>query len=394
MQNDTTLIRLGPPTALPALRLVRPGDEPRWAPGTLATVAGWGNAVLNGPGSQTLQQATVPIQSDADLRIGLRVRLRAASMICAGYPAGGIDACQGTAAVPLMVPDGGTGWLEAGVVSWASPARIPGPHGLRPGGGVHRADRGDPRGRSGGPGRAAGGRHRRRDRDRSPGAPPTVSRSVTPSGLATSFRVEYGTTPAYGASTRRSTPAPAARWASRPTSPDWTRGPPTTTGWWPRARPAWRWARRHFVTGGVPAPWAGPVRPCWTRPRAVTPVPLSMPARKLLPTRVLGVVAGRGTAHVRLELGYPARSPRRSTVGCRVVSARASGASGRLPPRRMAAGTRRLALGRLALAGTGPASGSGRWTASGPSAWCAPSPSAAELGTAAGGPVRCPSVSP
>ncbi len=345
MQNDTALIRLGPPTALPALRLVRPGDEPRWAPGTLATVAGWGNAVVNGPGSQTLQQATVPIQSDAACGSAYGSAYAPASMICAGYPAGQIDACQGDSGGPLMVPDGGTGWLEAGVVSWG----IPCAHPLSPT--VYarvaaftaqivatlEADPVDPVG----PPAAATGAV-----TATGPAGATVAGAVTPSGLATSFRVEYGPTLAYGSSTP---PQYAGAGGPVPVSADVSGLQPATTYHYrvvaESAAGEAAGEDGTFATGGDPAPAvappAGPAAP-------VTPVPLTMPARRVLPTRVLGVVAGRGTAHLRLELGYAARvgvaldrrtqDPR----GARFRRLRV------LPDLRMAAGARRLSLGRLA----------------------------------------------
>ena len=347
MQNDTALIRLGPPSALPALRLVRPGDEPRWAPGTLATVAGWGNAVANGPTSQTLQQAMVPIQSDATCGSVYGSDYAPASMVCAGYPGGQIDACQGDSGGPLMVPDGGTGWLEAGVVSWGVPCAQPQRPTVYARVAAFTAQivatlEADPVAPVGPPAAAtgaatapgAGGRHRGRHRQRRPAWPPR-------SAWSTARRRPTAPPP------RRSTPAPGARSPSRPTSPGCSRRRPTTTAWWPRARPVRRPART------APSSRAGtrsrrPRRPRWIRPRRVPPVPLSVPARRLLPTRVLGVVAGRGTAHLRLQLGYPAR------VGV-TLDRRAQGPRGArfrrlrvLPPRRMAAGARRLSLGRFA----------------------------------------------
>ena len=46
------------------MRLVTDAEIALWAPGTVATVLGWGAAVLHGPPQAQLQQAGVPIITD------------------------------------------------------------------------------------------------------------------------------------------------------------------------------------------------------------------------------------------------------------------------------------------------------------------------------------------
>lgn len=96
----------------------RPGDEPLYAPGTLATVTGWGLTTEGGSGSNALREVQVPVLSDADCDAAYGTSTDAATEFCAGYPQGGKDSCQGDSGGPAVVPDGQGGHLLVGIVSW------------------------------------------------------------------------------------------------------------------------------------------------------------------------------------------------------------------------------------------------------------------------------------
>ncbi|WP_083940308.1 S1 family peptidase [Saccharomonospora saliphila] len=83
-----------------------------YAPGTRATVLGWGRLYENGPKPGSLRSARVPVVSDATCA-GIYRSFDSDTMVCAGYEEGGTDACQGDSGGPLVV--GGT---VIGVVSW------------------------------------------------------------------------------------------------------------------------------------------------------------------------------------------------------------------------------------------------------------------------------------
>ncbi|MFD1149284.1 S1 family peptidase [Saccharothrix hoggarensis] len=80
----------------------RPVRVAEAVPGRTATVYGWGRTgELRAP-SRTLRQVDVPIRSDAEC--AARVPdYRPDGMLCAGFPEGGRDACEGDSGGPLTV---------------------------------------------------------------------------------------------------------------------------------------------------------------------------------------------------------------------------------------------------------------------------------------------------
>jgi trypsin len=110
--NDVTLLALDHASSVPPVRIAALGERHIWDPGTKATIAGFG---LTSQDAQqpppTMQQARVPIQSDADCAKAYPNGLGATasggsfdarSMLCAGYPQGGTDTCQGDSGGPLL----------------------------------------------------------------------------------------------------------------------------------------------------------------------------------------------------------------------------------------------------------------------------------------------------
>lgn len=76
--------------------------DPRSYPaGRIATVYGWGYTAEGGPSSPVLRRADVPLRSDADCSRSYR-EFDPASMVCAGAPEGGADACNGDSGGPLV----------------------------------------------------------------------------------------------------------------------------------------------------------------------------------------------------------------------------------------------------------------------------------------------------
>ncbi|KAK1894736.1 Serine protease hepsin [Dissostichus eleginoides] len=99
-----------------------PAYGQRLVDGQMGTVTGWGNIDYYGIQADILQEANIPIISDAvcngpdyyDNQI-------TTSMFCAGYEKGGTDACQGDSGGPLVAEDcfsKSRRYRLMGVVSW------------------------------------------------------------------------------------------------------------------------------------------------------------------------------------------------------------------------------------------------------------------------------------
>lgn len=200
-QRDFALIRLPAAIDAQAIGLPTTADAALWAPGTVATVTGWGALTESGQFDSKLRQVEVPIVSaeTCGSTVYYGSEFDPASMLCAGYPEGGRDSCSGDSGGPLVVPAGQDSWLQAGITSWGDGCARPNKPGvysavaaLLPS--ILKMLTTDPVAPVTAPaattgtasGLTAGGA--------------TVSGDIVPGGLATSFRIDYGTTSSYGSS--------------------------------------------------------------------------------------------------------------------------------------------------------------------------------------------------
>ncbi|MCB9372503.1 MAG: trypsin-like serine protease [Microthrixaceae bacterium] len=116
-QPDLAVLQLDEPVSAPPVALAGPGQEGLYPAGTPATATGWGltGDVLAGPPVQ-LQQATLPVVSDADCAVAYGRDVDATLNLCAGdLPTGLPSTCYGDSGGPLVVDDGGEP-LQVGVV--------------------------------------------------------------------------------------------------------------------------------------------------------------------------------------------------------------------------------------------------------------------------------------
>jgi len=135
--SDVALLHLAAPASLaPAtvdtIDLASLDDGALVAPGTIATVTGWGVTSEGSPfRSNALLEVDVPIVSNATCNAPASYDGAVTdNMLCAGFADGGKDSCQGDSGGPLIVPDGSGGWLVAGVVSWGDGCARPDLYGV------------------------------------------------------------------------------------------------------------------------------------------------------------------------------------------------------------------------------------------------------------------------
>jgi secreted trypsin-like serine protease len=101
--NDVALLKLATPSAQTPVKIAGSGEESSWAPGTLATIAGFGVTTEGGDQPDVLQEAQVPITTDAYATQAYGTGYDPVTMIAAGFPQGGVDTCQGDSGGPLLV---------------------------------------------------------------------------------------------------------------------------------------------------------------------------------------------------------------------------------------------------------------------------------------------------
>ncbi|XP_016414537.1 chymotrypsin-like protease CTRL-1 isoform X1 [Sinocyclocheilus rhinocerous] len=114
--NDVALLKLSSPVQMTSRisPICLSSSLTSIRPGTLCVTTGWGaTETVSNP--RILQEATVPIVSQAQCRqFWHRISITDA-MICAG--ASGASSCQGDSGGPLMCESSGV-WYQVGIVSW------------------------------------------------------------------------------------------------------------------------------------------------------------------------------------------------------------------------------------------------------------------------------------
>ncbi|XP_059206892.1 enteropeptidase [Centropristis striata] len=85
--------------------------------GTKCFIAGWGREAEEGSLPDVLQEAQVPVVDSSQCQLQLPEYDITSSMLCAGYPEGGIDSCKGDSGGPMMCLQDGY-WTLIGVTSF------------------------------------------------------------------------------------------------------------------------------------------------------------------------------------------------------------------------------------------------------------------------------------
>src|SRR5215211_1952233 len=130
---DAAVIKLGTPVTKSALALARTGSDRLERAGRLATIAGWGTtraeSVSGSAGSDIpdrMQEARVPLVSDASCERAYRGAFFSALMVCGGEK--GVDSCHGDSGGPMWATTSG-GRRQIGITiggKGCATARYPG----------------------------------------------------------------------------------------------------------------------------------------------------------------------------------------------------------------------------------------------------------------------------
>jgi trypsin len=98
---DISLLELSRDSTMTPTPVAGAGERAIWEPGDLDTIVGWGATEEGGDTPDVLQEAQVPITTDPYCA-GAYDDFDAETMVCAGYPQGGVDTCQGDSGGPLF----------------------------------------------------------------------------------------------------------------------------------------------------------------------------------------------------------------------------------------------------------------------------------------------------
>jgi trypsin len=114
---DITLLELATPSTKTSAKVVGAAGASLWSPGTLETIVGFGTTSEGGDAADTLQEAQVPVTTDATYA-GAYDDFDPLTMLCAGFPQGGVDTCQGDSGGPLFGRDAAGSLKVVGATSF------------------------------------------------------------------------------------------------------------------------------------------------------------------------------------------------------------------------------------------------------------------------------------
>lgn len=98
---DISLLQLSSNSTMAPTQVAGDAERDLWTAGTLEAIVGWGVTEENGDRPERLQEAQVPITTD-DYCAGAYGDFDPATMVCAGFPEGGVDTCQGDSGGPMF----------------------------------------------------------------------------------------------------------------------------------------------------------------------------------------------------------------------------------------------------------------------------------------------------
>jgi secreted trypsin-like serine protease len=98
---DISLLQLSQSSSMAPTQVAGSGERSIWTAGTLETIVGWGVTEEGGDLPDRLQAARVPVTTD-EYCAGAYSDFDPRTMVCAGFPQGGVDTCQGDSGGPMF----------------------------------------------------------------------------------------------------------------------------------------------------------------------------------------------------------------------------------------------------------------------------------------------------
>jgi secreted trypsin-like serine protease len=127
---DISLLQLSQSSTMTPTQVAGAGERSIWTAGTMETIVGWGVTEEDGSRPQTLQEAQVPITTDAYCDGAYGSDFDPATMVCAGFPEGGVDTCQGDSGGPMFGRTSAGTLRVVGATSWGDGCARPGKPGV------------------------------------------------------------------------------------------------------------------------------------------------------------------------------------------------------------------------------------------------------------------------
>ena len=127
---DISLLELSTASTMAPTQVAGAGERAIWNAGTLETIVGWGATEEGGDVPDRLQEAQVPITTDAYCSGAYGSDFDPVTMVCAGFPEGGVDTCQGDSGGPMFGRTSAGALRIVGTTSWGDGCARPGKPGV------------------------------------------------------------------------------------------------------------------------------------------------------------------------------------------------------------------------------------------------------------------------